>query len=330
MQVAAQYQDGKTSRSHAVLLDITPIGITIAGDGIRRFVGVAELEIVPALGNLPREIRCGDGSVCEISDRASLEQALELAGLGRPRSWLQRLEQHWAWAVGALLAVIGLSVLAMIYGVPVLARYAAEAMPKATDERIGELALEQLDEHLFAASALPPARQQELRALFDEMAAATDGGWEFRLEFRRGESVGANAFALPGGTVILTDEMVGLAQGDGELQAVLAHEIGHVTHRHSLRMLLQNSLSALVMLGLLGDVSGATAVVATVPTVLVQAGHSRDFEREADQYAFQWLERNGLPRDLLRSLLRRLEKAEGTEGADFGFLSTHPRTEERG
>jgi predicted Zn-dependent protease len=203
-------------------------------------------------------------------------------------------------------------------------------VPQETDERIGAVALEELDDHIFEPSTLPEARQQQLQALFARMTADVGGGWDFRLELRRSEAIGANAFALPGGVVIVTDELVDLTANDQEIQAVLAHEIGHVLGRHSLRMLLQNSLSALVTLALLGDVSGAAAAVAAVPAVMVQAKHSRQFETEADQYAVAWLERQGLDRRLLRDLLERLEKAAGTEGADFGFLSTHPQTEERG
>ena len=72
----------------------------------------------------------------------------------------------------------------------------------------------------------------------------------------------ANAFALPSGIVVLTDELEALAQHDDELSAVFAHEIGHVVHRHSMRMVIQHSASALLMLGLLGDVNSATSVVA--------------------------------------------------------------------
>ena len=330
MRVAAEYHDGQSSRSRAVTLDFTPVGVTLVGEGFKRFIALQEITVGARLGNLPREVRFADGGACAVADNEALEQALALAGMGTGRGWLHRLEQHWVWAIGALAAVLVLSALAIIYGIPYVARQAAQAVPPETDERIGTIALEELDDHVFEPSELPEARQQSLQALFEQMTADVDGDWDFRLELRRSEAIGANAFALPGGVVILTDDLVNIAANDAELQAVLAHEIGHVIGRHSLRMLLQNSFSALFTLAFLGDVSGTAAVVAAVPAVMVQARHSRQFETEADQFAVAWLERNGLERRLLRELLQRLEEAAGTEGSDFGFLSTHPQTDERG
>ncbi len=331
MALRARYQDGRSSRVTAVTLDVTPIGITVTGDGVRHFADLPSVAIGQRLGNLPREIRFADGSACEVDDNDALDEALARAGIGAGGSSLHRFERRWGWALAALAGVLVLTVLAVVYGIPWAARHAAGAVPRETDERVGRLALEELDDHVFEPSALPPERQRELGALFLAMAPpAGEGRWAFRLELRRSDEVGANAFALPGGIVILTDTLVEIAGSDDEIRAVLAHEIGHVVHRHSMRMLLQNSFTALVMLGLLGDVGGATAVVATVPAVLVQAQHSRQFELEADAYAVGWLERNGLSRSVLRSLLERLEQAEGVDGTDFGFLSSHPPSDERG
>ena len=142
--------------------------------------------------------------------------------------------------------------------------------------------------------------------------------------------MGANAFALPSGIVVMTDELVDLAQADEELQVVLAHEIGHVVHRHSLRMLLQNSATSLLIIGLTGDVSSASVLVAGVPTALVQAKHSRQFENEADDYAYAWMDRNGVPHRYFTDMLERLEKKYGGAGSGaLSWLSSHPSTAER-
>ena len=82
-----------------------------------------------------------------------------------------------------------------------------------------------------------------------------------------GGALGPNAFALPAGTIVITDELVQLARHDDELRAVFAHEIGHITGRHAMRMLLQNSATALLAVGLLGDVSAVSSMTAAVPAV---------------------------------------------------------------
>ena len=88
----------------------------------------------------------------------------------------------------------------------------------------------------------------------------------------------------------MTDELVELAEEENEIVAVLAHEVGHVRGRHSLRLLLQDSVAALLLVGILGDVSTASLIVASVPSVLVEAKHSREIEAEADDFADAWLD----------------------------------------
>lgn len=154
---------------------------------------------------------------------------------------------------------------------------------------------------------LASAPQAEIASLLDTIARRTDDGHPFRLELRQGGGVGANALALPSGVIIVTDELVALARHDEELTAVLAHEVGHVTNRHSMRLLLQSSATALLIATLTGDITSLTALAASIPTVLVQTGYSRQFEREADDYAYDYLAAAGIPPRRFGDSLTRLE-----------------------
>jgi Zn-dependent protease with chaperone function len=112
----------------------------------------------------------------------------------------------------------------------------------------------------------------------------------YRLEFRS-SLVGPNAFALPNNVIIMTDELVQVARDDVAVMGVLAHELGHLKRRHSLRRMLQ-ALGVGVMLNMwVGDVSSA---LAAVPTFLLDQKYSRDFEREADRYAIAMMQANDL------------------------------------
>ena len=131
----------------------------------------------------------------------------------------------------------------------------------------------------------------------------------------------------------MTDELVALAHHDDELVAVLAHELGHVRGRHALRQLLQSTGVSAIAFALLGDVSSASALFSAVPA-LIQAKHSRDFEREADGFAKGWLVRNGIGPERFDAILCRMQAeadAKGGDGEDglVRFLSTHPATGER-
>jgi Zn-dependent protease with chaperone function len=148
------------------------------------------------------------------------------------------------------------------------------------------------------------------------------------LVFRGG--VGPNAFALPDGTVVATDELVELAHDDEEVLAVLAHEIGHVHHRHSLRMALQSSTVLLLISAYLGDVTQLTTISTALPGVYANASYSRELETEADTFALAYLDQNGIPHRRFADILRALQGQSGTD-PDRGmqYLASHPPTSER-
>ncbi|NJO12274.1 MAG: M48 family metallopeptidase [Gammaproteobacteria bacterium] len=271
-----------------------------------------------------------DGASCETSDNEAIDSALTALHAHSFARGLHTLESRWLHVLIAVL-VLGVGTWAGIqFGIPALAHRAAFALPVETDALLGSQALEALDRTVFEATTLPAARQRELQALFADMAAEVRSGHTFRLELRSSEALGANAFALPSGIVVLTDELVALSADDRELQAVLAHELGHVVNRHSLRAVLQNSATSLLMIGVLGDVSTASALVAALPTLLVQLKHSRAFELEADDYAYAWLDEHGVARHHFGALLLRLEQQAGEDrDAVANWLSSHPRTAER-
>jgi Zn-dependent protease with chaperone function len=146
--------------------------------------------------------------------------------------------------------------------------------------------------------------------------------------------LGANAFALPGGSIVVLDELVSLADNDQEILAVLAHEMGHISEKHALRQMLQASVVGLAMAWYIGDVS---SLLAAAPTVLLQTRYSRDFERNADTFAAEMLRANGIPASRLADILQKLEAAHQTETTQISaksakamdYLSSHPNTEER-
>jgi predicted Zn-dependent protease len=79
---------------------------------------------------------------------------------------------------------------------------------------------------------------------------------------------------------------------------------------------------------LTGDLTSVTALAASVPTAVMQAKFSRDFEREADAFAFDYLESQGRDPGVLRELLQRLERRAGAGGGNSWFAS-HPAAGER-
>lgn len=141
----------------------------------------------------------------------------------------------------------------------------------------------------------------------------------------RKSRIGPNAFALPSGDIVLTDEMVALLGDDGAVMATLAHELGHLHGRHLTRRLVQGSIVAAAGMVLYGD---ASSLVAGLPALALDLRHSRDAEREADDYAVALLERNGLPLAHLERVFAALHGLE-KEARVPAYLSSHPDTAER-
>jgi Zn-dependent protease with chaperone function len=154
----------------------------------------------------------------------------------------------------------------------------------------------------------------------------------YRIVFRDGGMIGPNAFALPDGTIVVTDQLVRLAKNDNEILGVLAHEFGHLMRRHSLRMLIQNSIVGAVVGWYLGDFSN---IAAGASAAILQAKYSQGFESEADAYAVRTMKLNGILPAALAHMLERLQASADKKNHSKGerpfngYLDSHPATAER-
>ncbi|MBY0401116.1 M48 family metallopeptidase [Myxococcota bacterium] len=281
---------------------------------VRRWEGrLADVSITERIGNIPRRVTIPDLGVFETRDNDAIDRAL--SAIGRPFELVHWLEDRWPVAIAALVAVALGSFLFVRFGVPAIADFAAQTLPPSVDRVIGTRTLELLDDRLLHPSELPKERQDELRRRFEAMTTDARAGVEEHLELRAAPALGPNAFALPSGIVVLTDELVGIAEHDDELVAVLAHELGHVRGRHALRRLFQSIGVSALAFALVGDISSASALFGAVPA-LIEAKHSRDFEREADGFARAWLVRQGIPPFRFDEILCRMEGETAGKGEE--------------
>ncbi len=229
----------------------------------------------------------------------------------------------------AAVAFIALLVALYWIIVPLVVSTAASHVPQSVVAVIDEETLAALDRSVFHPTAVDAARQARLVARFENLRAASETpALPYRIIFRASEALGANAIALPGGTIVVTDGLMALSDDDDDLVAVLAHEAGHVDGRHGLRQLFQQSTVALLATWLLGDVS---MLAAAAPAALLQARYSRGLEREADRHAVAVLDANGIPRAHFVRVLERLQASSEASSDDgvLGYLSSHPVTSER-
>jgi len=291
------------------------------------------------VGKASSYLHLADGAVLESLDVPGLQGlSLALKRSGRA-SWLQRLEVSPRLIVCSLVAVLAFSWLGVVYGVPWLSNQIAHALPVELERHLGEQSLETLDSFWTEPSDLSEGRQQEVLTAMAPYLRAMQQAYPkhpLQLHFRASDDLGANAFALPGGHLVFTDEMVALAQHDEELAAVLAHEVGHVIHRHGLRNVVQSSLLVFVMVSLTGDISAASDITVGLPSLLANLSYQRGMETEADDFALAFLRQQGIAPQRFADIMTRLDPpaAKGEEGGDAAsrldsFLSTHPPTPER-
>jgi predicted Zn-dependent protease len=123
--------------------------------------------------------------------------------------------------------------------------------------------------------------------------------------------------------------MVAAATEIDEVLAVLAHEIGHIELRHTLRSVLQNSAVGVVVAAVTSDAASLSAAVTALPVILARTRYSRDFEAAADEYAFRLLKQKGYSPRAFASLLERLAKERQQGRRRFAWISSHPVTSDR-
>lgn len=327
--VEARFYDGKSSKEHKVLIyPDPPARLRVIGDGINFSCALAEVRPASRVGSTRRHLYFADGSQCETEDNDAIDELFSGVRAEAPGRLLHYWESRLSYAVAALSITVFLAWAGIIYGLPALAKQLAFSLPAATQTLIGRDALAALDSILLAPTQLPTERQTQLRAVFSGVTGGLEEAGNYRLELRAGKRLGPNALALPSGIIIFTDELVELAKSDQELIAVLAHEIGHLKQRHALRHLLQNSATALLVAAVVGDIVSITSLAAALPTMLLHAKYSRDFESEADEFALDYMRRNGIPLEAFAAILLRMDAKTAAKEAPV-YLSTHPATRER-
>ncbi len=289
--------------------------------------------VSPRLGRTPRSLKFPGGATFVTTDNDRVDEVLR-GFAATPRMHLVHLlETRWRYVLVCLAAMGVVVWVAGRYGMPAAAQIIADHLPQSAMQAASRQTLEVLERSALRPSELETPVRERLEARFEALTAE-HADHHLRVLFRKGGRLGANAFALPDGTVIFTDEMVTLSENDEELLTVLAHEAGHVVHRHGMRSVIQNSLFAFMVLAITGDVSGTSNLFLGLPVVLTKLAYARGFEREADDYALAYARGHGIAPRHFSNLMRRLEgerQAGAGEGEDrwSNYLSTHPSTEER-
>jgi len=329
VNVEVIWHDGKTSREYEASLDFSETGfVRLTTDNISLRYAISDIRSTEPVGKLKPKIYFPDGSSCELSDLSAIRPYLPKSS--RFFEIIHRCESKFIYAAGVAVLSVGVFSFLILYAVPEMARQIANQLPPLMEKSLGEELLDTLDRIVFEESSLPGDRQAQLSSKFLKTIEVMDTTTEYQILFRSSPRMGANALALPSGIIIFTDEIVELAKSDDALIGVLAHEVGHIEQHHSIRHVLQDSVVALLLVTITGDISSISSIGAALPTLMVQLKFSREFEAEADDFAIRYLSENNISTEPLLELLKSLDAEYGEEDSTVSnYFSSHPTTIER-
>ena len=196
-----------------------------------------------------------------------------------------------------------------------IAAWAIAHVPVAQERKLGEAVFAQTKAKLKLVEG-PPA------TMVREIGARLTKGSAYRYEFHVTHDDAVNAFAIPGGFVVVHSGLLALAASAEEVAGVLAHEVQHVEKRHSLKAIAK-STGLMVTVGMVfGDLGGLLALGQD----LIGLKFSRQHESEADAAGLQALVAAGIAPSGMRDFFRKMGEKESL---NLGWLSSHPASEDR-
>jgi beta-barrel assembly-enhancing protease len=235
--------------------------------------------------------------------------------------------------------IAGLVFLALVLGGLVLlwtqkdriAEHVADRIPISWEQKFGDRIFVQFenDGTILANSAWESSVSNITTRL---LPVIEKSGYEFKFHLKQDTNI--NAFAIPGGHVVILTGLLEHADSAEEVAGVLAHEIAHVTRRHSLRNIIKSAGLLVLLEALLGDASGLFGMAAETSHYLAKQKFSRDFEREADDTGWSYLvEANIDPRGLAH-FFQKLQRVAADSGmaemeTSLSLINTHPTSQDR-
>ncbi len=290
---------------------------------------LAQLNIAGPLGSLPRTISFENGWSFIPDDNQQIDEWQRQL---KPPSKIHKWEASYLAIAISLLLTIVIGGLFFTSGLPLVSKLIARVIPTAVHQHLGEQSLAIMDDDYFSASQLTASEKHQLTLLFQELVSKTQPHeLTPKLHFRSLPD-SANAFTLTDGTIILTDELIKLADNNNEIAAVLLHELGHLHHNHLLNRLVESSILSVLASYLVGDAAGIGDTLASAATLLLTLNHSQQAELEADRFAARQLARDLGTVQPMQDILFKLQtdqtKISETVSVP-GWLSTHPNTDRR-
>ncbi|HUF56657.1 MAG TPA: M48 family metallopeptidase [Thermohalobaculum sp.] len=336
LEAEGRYFDGLSSRPQTVTAHLGERSLVILGreGAALDHWPLASLRALNARSDAGLDLAPGPDSDerLHLSD-ARMVQALRTLcpELHRRRADRRGLRRALVFGVAAVAAV---AVLVLVV-IPRLADQLALLIPPEREMALGDSVAEQVQDLLAwigdedaPGYCAAPEGVAALAAMTARLDAGEGLAYPLRIAVLDHPLV--NAVALPGGRILLFQGLIDEAESPEEVAAVLAHEIGHVEHHDPTRNVLRSAGTAGILGLVLGDVFGASIVVAASEAAL-NASYQREAEARADEAAHRLLQDAGLPLTPFARFFERLQEKYGELGQNSAlrYFASHPGLAER-
>lgn len=330
MSHPAKFNDGKTASSHDVdCIDAQSALVIQSGETTLETWHYDDIRTADSVSGLRFRIVGSDARLTLPDDDKGSWLSKKCPNLKKADNPTNRWPVWVGAGAFAVLSLVGI----FIYLIPNMASAVVQMVPVSYEQKLGQQSRDQIvgvlkrakpENNNFVCEADAGMRVLQKRA--DEIANLMDSPFPIDITVIK---IGIpNAFALPGGQVILLSGLIDGAKSGDEVIGVLAHEIAHVVRRDPLQVSLKQTGSALLISLLVGDVFGGS-VLSGVGSTVIESGYSRDAESASDIMAVTALNQLGYTARPLADFLSRLSKSEGVAAKIPEFLSTHPSSENR-
>ncbi len=325
---------GEPARPAAI--QISSGGIEVMSNDGQRQVRVAYADMQLEMGGFDGNVvyvRSRDGQVTAFSSDPKFASALRQCAPASLEPELHKLKRgerkhnvlRWI-GIGSIVSFLLICVL-IVWSIPRMLAASIDALPIEIDKTIGDNAMSEND---FGGPVVDsPEVEAFIREIVDRLEPeAKVKGFDYRITVVKSEVV--NAFALPGGRIVVFTGLIEKAESPDEVAGVLAHEFSHVTLRHGLRNVAHSAGTYAALTLLLGDGSGWVLLAGQAAAIAHNNFYSQGQEAAADAEGVRMMLAAGLPAEGLATFFEKLKEEPGSElpGA-MSWMSTHPDHQSR-
>lgn len=310
--------DGKNVEKISLSLFVDGEGLAYLSHKPQSTFKFLKLAVSPRIGDTTRFITLPDGTLFETLDNDNVDK---LCSFFETTKHSRIHSERWALKLGVMAAFLLLSWLGIHFGVPALTYKIAMQVPEATLIESGQAALLKLDEKKFTKSKLSKKRQKQIDKIFQKLLP---GNYKlaYKLHFRQAGKIGANAFALPSGDIIITDELINLSSNDNEIISILLHEIAHAELRHAIQRTIQTSTILLLVVAVTGDVTSLSTLLLGIPALLLDTNYNRQMEWDADTYSLNRMQELKINPLAFANMLEKIVKSHETKNLKLNKAET--------